>query len=75
MNVLQHISTSGNFLLATNYLDVASNEDLDLSTAYRFRPQNFLLPPYNLVDPICEDEETGCVNALYKLPLQQKLGE
>lgn len=71
MHVLQHFSEAASYLLITNYLDVKRNTPLNTKTPYRFRPQNFNIVPFALTDPICEDEEKGCVNALYKLPLQQ----
>jgi hypothetical protein len=73
MKVLQHFSEGASYLLITNYLDLTRNIPLNTNTAWRFRPQNFNISPYAITDPICEDEETGCVNALYKLPLQQWL--
>jgi hypothetical protein len=71
MRVLQHFSDGASFLLITNYPATSHNRPLDTTTTYRFRPQNLNISPFNLADPICEDEERGCVNDLFKLPLQQ----
>ena len=71
MNVLQHFSDGASFLLITNYLHVKENIPLNKGTPWRFREQNLNILPFALTDPICEDEENGCVNALYRLPLQQ----
>jgi len=71
MLVLQHFSDGAEFLLVSNYLNVKRNIPLNTNTPYRFRPQNLNELPFALTDPICEDEEQGCVNALFKLPLQQ----
>lgn len=72
MRVLQHFSDGGRYLLISNYPHVRRNTQLNVKQAYRFRQQNFNLGPYNLIDPLCEDEEMGgCVNNLYNLPLRQ----
>ena len=72
MNVLEHFSQSGQYLLITNYPDVKSNTPL-IKTKWRFRPQNLNISPFHLADPVCEDTEDGCINALHRLSLRQWL--
>ena len=77
MRVLQHFSDGGRYLLISNYPHVRRNTQLNVKQVYRFRQQNFNLGPYNLIDPLCEDEEMGgcvttcttflCVNGSIKL--------
>jgi hypothetical protein len=72
MQVLQHFSDGGNYLLITNYPGVQANIPLNTGTPWRFREQNFLIEPYRLIDPICEGDEDGSdVISFYRLPLLQ----
>ena len=72
MRVLQHFSDGGSFLLITNYPGVRANILLNTGTAWRFREQNFLIEPYQLIDPICEGDEDGSdAISFYQLPLLQ----
>ena len=73
MRVLKHFSDGGRYLLISNYPRVRRNTQLNVNQVYRFRQQNFNIDPYNLIDPLCEDEEMGeCFNNLYNLPLRQR---
>jgi hypothetical protein len=70
--VLAHISANQTgYLLITTYPSW-TNVDLLYGLKFRFRSQNFEMPPYSLISPLCEDRDGETdVTALWRLPLRQ----
>eukprot|EP00092_Neocalanus_flemingeri_P094797 GFUD01120570.1.p1 GENE.GFUD01120570.1~~GFUD01120570.1.p1 ORF type:complete len:155 (+),score=54.70 GFUD01120570.1:28-465(+) len=58
VKVLKNFYDSGsNYLLATNFPEIETNEELSEDAQWRYRQINLHLPPFSLPPPVCQAKD------------------